>query len=328
MNSIAITGTTMEHYGFYGELFVTELMKRKTAIDLHNLYKACEKEINDAIPPRTDNVGERIQTRLAIILMTANLVKELLNLNVDVDYIKKLLIDNEMKRQENLDVYTLAKEKAIGYINKNLTAFVRYNNRDDVDVIPNRAICGRIYRGKQGNCVAILAELFRENVLDEFNDKEAILERWRDEKFLITDKDGRFTKKTYISDLAASPRCYVLVFEDLNNIVNYGHDAEEVSFYDLEVQDRNEQLKGVPVPTSVYIRGHLYKLSDEPKNVGSRGIVNSDVEPIQTFDDGQFLGKTGTIPQEQLEQQITGMAYPPFTEDVQFMEPEDDSRED
>lgn len=241
-NSINITSVVSKHYGFYGEEFVRGL-ENKTQEELEKLYSDCEGEINKLLPP-INNISERIQTRLAIILATAKLVKEILKLDIDVDGILSLLVENEKKRQTSLDVFELAKESVAEFINRNLASFIRYDDYTKTTKIPSSGtIAGRIYKGRQGNFVAILPESF-DKIFAIYNDKEAILERWRDEHFLITDNDNRFTKKVSMNSFTnTTPRCYVFLLKDIAGLEQKLKESDAIVVQDFDDDDFKEYAK-------------------------------------------------------------------------------------
>ena len=166
----------------------------------------------DSKLPSKDNISDRIQTRLVLIRMTAELVRKILDLDIDVDYITDFLVNNELARQSSIDVYEEAKEKLVEYITSNLYRFVRTDKMFEETMLPNANIVGRIYNGRQGYVVLLMDDPFK-SILSHFNDREAIMEHWRDEGFLITRKDRNgFQKKGRICSQAPSGYYYTFLF--------------------------------------------------------------------------------------------------------------------
>ena len=294
-NSINISGTVMENYGFYGELFAEKLAKTKKS-DLDKLYKRCERKINKAIPPK-DNISDRIQTRLALIAMTAGLVKKFLNLNIDVDFVIDFLVNNEKKRQQQKSVSDKAKDTLIQFINTNLTNFVRHDASQQYVNVPNLKIFGRIYNGSQGELCAIIKDEFRK-IMDKFNDRDAILSKWKDEKFLICDKGNRFTKKTRITGYAQPCDCYVVVFKDDNNLVDNLSKQDEINIKNMEIEDYYNKCQEVPKVEKIFKNGNEYclippkpVLNEVPKK-GTRDEHNEYItnKPVKV-DDSSKLGE-------------------------------------
>ena len=239
-NSTNITGTIINNYGFYGEEFVEKLMGF-SKVTLDSIYKNCEKVINKLVPPK-DNISDRIQTRLALIRMTAILVKKLMNLDIDVDYVTDVLVKNEKARQENLDIYQLAAESVVEFVNTNLSSFVRTIAHRGEAVIPNSKIVGRIYNGAHGHLVAIMPYYFNKFIMGAFNDKESILEKWRKDDFLLTDKGGRYTKKVRISSIANPTGCYVIVFDRLCESFKKHLDEDILEIQEIEHEDNANRI--------------------------------------------------------------------------------------
>lgn len=242
-NSINITGTLTENYGFLGEKFISKLEKFGRE-ELVQIYKESLSIFDVKLPPKTA-LGDRIQTRLAIIRTAAVLVRKLLDLEVDVDYITDLLYQNQINNQDNLKVDEMAKEKLIEYINKNLSYFVRFDKRLQTTIVPGSSIVGKIKEENGKTYVMVLTENFKKLML-EFNDREAILETWRDSGFLQCDSDNRFTKKRRITSFVSAPRVYEFCFDtnELSNDQNVNEvrvpQSEDRHDYD-DVGDDNEE---------------------------------------------------------------------------------------
>lgn len=275
-NSLNITSTINKNYGFYGEEFVDKLTKLQMS-ELEAIYDESDAEISKLLPPK-DNISDRIQTRLALIRMTAVLVRKLMDLDIDINYITNFLVDNEINRQVSLDVFELAKERLIAFVNKNLAYFVRNDEYTETSLTPNSHIVGRIYNGNKGNFVAILPDSFKK-IMDEFNDREAILEKWRDEKFLICDTDGRFQKKVSITTYAQAPRCYVFLYKDVVDLEKALRAEESVNVRGLEEDDlinRGKKSTGAVF----YKEGKRYvAVPEEPKKIRTvlkKGVSHRD----------------------------------------------------
>ena len=295
-NSINITGVVAKNYGFYGEEFVDKL-SRVTLDKLYEIYDESENVINEKIPPM-DNIGERIQNRMAIIRMTAVLVKKLMNLDIDVDYITDTLVENEKKRQSEPDIYQQAIEKVAEFINVNYASFVNYDKLTKLRVVPNKQIYGRIYKGNQGEIVAIIPEMFNK-IMSRFNDREAIYEKWRDEGLLLVDENRRFTKNCRILDDANPTRCFCFSYDQITEHYKEVVGADIIEFGELESEDilqsvnrksvrmiDGERYVKVPVkenevetvrPTKPY----HYEAVDLPK---SQSIDEPTTTPISTVD--------------------------------------------
>lgn len=245
-NSINITSVVTKHYGFYGEEFVDRLSKISSS-DLDELYSESESVINSLIPPK-DNISDRIQTRLSLIRMAAVLVVKLMQLNVDVDYITDTLVKNEISRQNEPDIFQKATEKIAEFVNTNYSSFIINDDFTGTRTIPNKQIFGRIYTGRQGLLIAILPE-FLKKIMLEFNDKEAIFEKWRDEKLLVTDDDKRYTKLARVNEDMIATRCYCFSYKKLSELYGYVIGEEVIEFSDLEIDDIKSRVNKNSVKT-------------------------------------------------------------------------------
>ena len=260
-NSINITSVVSNNYGFLGEKFAESLIPMSQE-ELDAYYDVSNAAIEKLLPSK-DNISDRIQTRLVLIRMTAELVKAKLGLDIDVDYITNFLVENEQNRQSSLDIYEEAKEKLFGYITSNLSRFVRTDKQFEETSLPNSTIVGRIYGGPQGYTVMMLSDAFKSLIAD-FNDKDAILEHWRDEGFLIVDKDRkRFTKKVKITSQTVPCRCYVFLFNDTSGkLKDFLSEGETIVPQDLVDEDRENRLNGITgePPKYAYFHGKKYAL--------------------------------------------------------------------
>lgn len=233
-NSINITSVVNNHYGFYGEEFVRKLTKISKE-DLENYYDESENVINGLLPS-DDNISERIQTRLALIRTAAVLVKELMEFEVDVDYITNLLVENEQSRLKGPDVYQEAFEAVVEFLNMNYASFITYDKALRKNIIPNRAIFGRIYKGRQGTLIAFLPSVIN-SIMSVFNDREAIFDKWKEEGFLVCDKDGRYTKMVRMNEKVVDSRCYCFSFNKITEYFGNVISSDLVELLDLENED-------------------------------------------------------------------------------------------
>jgi len=290
-NSIRITSVVGENYGFYGEEFVEGLIPMSKE-ELDQYYDDSSKAIEEKLPSK-DNISDRIQTRLVIIRMTAELVRNLLDLDIDVDYITDFLVENEKARQSSIDVYEEAKEKLVEYITSNLYRFVRTDKQFEETTLPNANIVGRIYNGRQGYVVLLMDDPFK-SILSHFNDRDAILEHWRDEGFLITRKDRLgFQRKGQICSQAPSGYYYTFLFKDAGNLKDYLDEADEITLQDLVDQDREYILnhKSSECPKFTYFNGKKYALIEDNAKpneiVGHPAHDCSKVDHSSPTDDSQ-----------------------------------------
>jgi uncharacterized protein (DUF927 family) len=238
MNSINITSTVATNYGFYGEEFVGGLLGLSK--DELDAYYDSSNSVIESLLPSKDNIADRIQTRLVLIRMTAELVKNILGFDIDVDYITKFLVDNELARQKGPSVNEEAKEAISEYINANLSRFVRTDKKLDGTTLPNSNLVGRIYQDQDSYVAIILPDAFRK-VMSAFNDREAIMKAWADEGFLLSTKgkEPRLEKKARLTSFTPPTWCYWFVFKDKKGKLYKKLAAkEEVSIQDLDDERR------------------------------------------------------------------------------------------
>jgi len=234
-NAETINSVCTENYGFYGPEFVKALITRTTKKDLDSLYEKCKLEIeNDlldatkgiTLPAELVPIKDRLMPKLAIILMTAKLVKELLDFDIDIDYIKETLVQNEKGRQETPSNTELAKDDIIQFYNIHYSSFTYYDKYTDTVKTAPQSNYGRIYHDRSNNTLLAMYPVYVDEILKKYNDRDVIFENWRTEGFLMCDTDKkRFQKKVVFhkGEKGAWGYCFNLdMIEDRNNpnIVN------------------------------------------------------------------------------------------------------------
>lgn len=249
-NSINITKVVGKHYGFLGAEFV-EKLQTLTQEDLDRYYDESETVLANLLKG-ADNIGDRILTRLTLIRMTGALVRDLMGLAIDVDYVTDVLVKNELDRREDLSMEEKAMDTLIQYVTTNLPKFVKNDTRTDTITTPSSEIMGRIYKQGNRNIVAILPTYFRKALAD-FSDHETILEKWKADKLLLTNKGKTYQKTIRITGyLTKSPKVYAFVLggdEELTKILEKEDNPNILN--DLEQDDKINRVKCKPEKTIV-----------------------------------------------------------------------------
>lgn len=279
-NSINITSTVKGNYGFYGKKFIEGLLK-KTQEELNRLYDESEQIIN-SMTGNDDPISDRIQTRLSLIRMTAVLVKEIMGLNIDVDYITNFLAENEKIRQKELSIEKQAYEDIIQYVVAHYSSFVKFNPVSGLREKPQNTVLGRIYDSKEsGRLLCLLPNVF-DALMKKYNDIEAIITKWKSEGMLVTDNDGRNTKLVRVFEKMNASRCYCLVLkrgenDELDKILQ----EEEI---DCDAADERERKR---LATKKYLG--TTQFVENPKEHGEAPVVLTKEIVSQWKNEDRFL---------------------------------------
>lgn len=208
----------LNNYGFAGMKFVENLFRQtdaeKICTDLKSLreeviVKMKAFEINDKFVPRR-------AWKYAVLMYTAHMTVQLLDLPLDIDGIFNFLMNHERETIDNRNIEDNALEYLLGQITVNYKKFINSNEvepADDSD-INNRAIdtWGKInvLKGKPYNEICIVKEVLNKLMKDGgFEDPKIILKRWKEKGILDAEKD-RYTRKRKLIESASQVTVYVI----------------------------------------------------------------------------------------------------------------------
>ena len=207
-NSDTIKRVTRTNYGFYGPEFITKLASLSQS-ELENKYDEAIGVIEDNLDCNS-GIESRVSSKLALIYMTAKLVKDLLNIQIDLNGLLNLLVGNEKDSRMTRDVYSEALEAIKEFINSNLSAIQNGDYRSPSEV-SGRLIGKRSYDPKTGkiNVSIIKSHIDNELLKRGFNDRAKILKKLAEMGYIIRDED-RIVRKVTIGFLRE--QCYKFAF--------------------------------------------------------------------------------------------------------------------
>lgn len=217
MNSDNIKRCTKINYGIIGSIFAKKMLKKSKQSIIKDI-----KKIRNSISPELENecVGKRISMILALIVFTAQLISENLKIEVNVEDIKKLLIQNTNETMgKNASLSQKAFEYIKGYVTANQNYFDgrKYNplktKSESISECLFGTIYGSIYKDTNGRIVeiVIIYEEF-EKILKagNFLNPNAVLGALKRDGFLNCEK-GKNTRKRQIANLMEC-RCIVIKY--------------------------------------------------------------------------------------------------------------------
>lgn len=146
-----------QNYGHGVEPFVTTLLSYLPK-DIQNSWENETAKIEEAIPKSKFN--NRISKKYALITMTAQLLNETFDFNLNIERIKALLVQQEVESIEEREIGPKALELIREWLLMNRKHFYINNN----DVSENQTIWGRINinKTKQQTEVFILPSVFKQ----------------------------------------------------------------------------------------------------------------------------------------------------------------------
>jgi putative DNA primase/helicase len=181
----------LENYGHAGTIFAQYLLHIGKDHVLEK-WREWARRCYDSMP-NVDTLSYRVSNKLALIMVTAELAKEALNLELHLEGILHLLIEQE---QESVGSRHLG-ENAYSYFKQ---IIVQHRSKFEGQYFPEKAYeCwGKISQQGANIEVAILTNQFKEIMKEGgFEDTQAVLKEWRDMGYLDHDK-SKLTKKRVV----------------------------------------------------------------------------------------------------------------------------------
>lgn len=200
-----------KNYGHGVEPFVTTLLNYLPK-EVQKAWENETAEIEEAMPQ--SKFKDRISKKFALITMTAKLLNETFDLNLNIDGIRALLVQQELESIEEREIGPKALELIREWLLMNRRHF--YINSHDVS--ETQTIWGRmnINKNKQETEVFILPSIFKQMLEEKgFTDYSVVLRELDSMGVLITTTDA--TQKRY------SIRRVIKGFEgSKNGVTTYG----------------------------------------------------------------------------------------------------------
>ena len=205
-NSDAIREGLMMNYGYAANI-LARFISKVSHDELVELFNKNKQRIAENMVV-TDSFTDRILNPYGIIMTTAILVKSVLNLDLDVGKIMRLLIKLEMANMPSRDMSTNAHKYLLDYFVINKSNFFTGSHRDYRN---NASGMYNVVDGKYE--IAITKEKFEEAMKKGgFTNTNLILKKWKDKGILIPTKDDHLAKRRKFGD-KLSVYVYVIRFE-------------------------------------------------------------------------------------------------------------------
>ncbi|MCT4592943.1 MAG: hypothetical protein N4A57_01510 [Anaeromicrobium sp.] len=164
---------------------------------MYKFYVAIIRERLDSRIKEKTPFTKRIVKKLSLIILTAELVKKFLKINLNIDGITDLLLEIESEKGKDIDIGKQAFEYFLEVFNQYNKNF--YYGSDEC--VPS-TLWGKIVSNKEDGTktVYILTKVFNE-IMERggFESPQTVLNNWRDKSLLDCEPKRLSKKKTLIS---------------------------------------------------------------------------------------------------------------------------------
>ncbi|MNW54797.1 hypothetical protein D3C74_324160 [compost metagenome] len=213
-SSDQIKHVIQQNYGHAGPKFAAYLLSKGTA-QVVQMWKDWTQRITDAIPEQ-GHFSQRIAKKLAILMLTGEIAKDVLQLDFDLVSIQQLLIENEKVVQNDRDLGAKALDYFYEQFAMNRSSFndlkrIRSKGSHmDETVLENRKVFGGLYKKAGKEFVYILPSVFNQWMKDGgFDEPKVVLKDWKTKGMLDTEED-RYTRKRKMHDESTSVIVYCI----------------------------------------------------------------------------------------------------------------------
>ena len=205
------------NYGILSEKFIENLFSQGQKHELiKEHFQSSKDKLTNVLPD--SEYKSRVANNYAIILASATLVKDLLNIELDIEKISNLLVELENKAIQN--------RKGIPYnIKEKITEFIHRNNNRfyyDKANIRSSGKIGLIKSDSSKVYADIFVGVFEKFLRHELNveDTKLVIKRLIDENIILTNDKQRNNTRPYIA--GSRENCYrvKIAEEDYQLIIN------------------------------------------------------------------------------------------------------------
>ncbi len=238
-----------EHHG-HGVVPFAEFLLGYSDDKLKDLYQQSIESLLEKIPQK-NHLSSRIIEKLAVLSLTAKILKNNLNISIDTENIDADIIEihdaiAKSRQSVSEDALDILKEWVIRHKDDFLVQICANDRKRPSDFIypPNNiAYCGTLIVNANDEVIEIailtktLEEIFRHNQLGKVN---CILKKWRKEGILVINEKNRLANKRVISGV--STRVYVIQLQPEDRVfLDYDSSKMSKMAEELFGDDLNEK---------------------------------------------------------------------------------------
>jgi putative DNA primase/helicase len=211
-HSDLIKRTVIANYGHCGSIFARYLM-RCGKDKVRDLYDKCAERLKKDIPQ--SQLKDRIAGKFALITATAEIMKKLMKIDLNISGIEKMLIDNEIELADDKDIEVKALGVLMEKIAQNKSKFGSYYkfSKGLSDPAQDKETWGVVeYTGlskKDSMQIVIIASVLEKILMDNgFNEPKVVIKKWK-ERGILDCEVGKTYRKRNISGIPDT-KCYVI----------------------------------------------------------------------------------------------------------------------
>ena len=205
-----------QNYGVASDRFIKEIIDYSDEAWL-KAFEKCKEKVKLMMTVQ-DGFSSRTADKIAVIRLTAILVKNKLDLNINIDKVVKILIDADAEQVQDRNMEQKAYECILSEVRKNHHKFAvedkTLKNDNDIEM-PKGEYWGKIIMRKDKLHEILIKKEDLQKILSEnqFSDINTILSTWRDKGVIDADKgksESKFTRKRVMFPRGKAERVIVI----------------------------------------------------------------------------------------------------------------------
>lgn len=210
-NAESIKETILENYGHAAPLFAEHVLKLGK-IEVLNTHKKWKEKFLEALSD-CNHFASRIATKMAIIMTTADLAAESLQLNLNLEGLFTFLVENELQSTDDRDIsgkaYSYLLEQVSINHHKFSSDFGNLSKGIDFETVKFEQ-WGKIDYKKGMKEINIIPTILKKLLTDGgFEEPTIILKKWKEQGILNHEKD-RHTRKRQVTINGPTIDVYVI----------------------------------------------------------------------------------------------------------------------
>lgn len=218
-NSTNIKTITATNYGFLGIRFIEAIDSLGTD-KVFNLYNQNREYLLTKL--NQNQFTDRIAAKMAILLTSADILEQYMNIRLDVEAIESFIISAANEGLDEIDLSEKAFDSLKEYISTNRNCFLTHSKQkswNGVDITP-RDCKGKVFLEANGEIekVAIQIDSFKKIIKDlGFESPKLIIDAWN-KKGWLEKEAGRKSSRIVINNVKVG--CYIIKVKEVEDELN------------------------------------------------------------------------------------------------------------
>lgn len=221
-NAEKIAKVISKNYGHAGVMFAEYLMEQDSA-SLDTRLEEIRADILSSIDK--DSLSDRIARKLAVMQLTGELVREALDIDIDLQKLKETLIEMEEKSIEDRNLSDKAYDSIIEYFQTNMGKFFK-----DGDTPKDyKESVGKYMVDTSGQITEIrIPKNIFEKIMKRLGyNQESIINEWQRDGYLNCDK-GKTTLTRVFHPRGGKINMYAIKIKKVTNVISISKSSEKV----------------------------------------------------------------------------------------------------